>query len=504
MFSIKNNSQNRRLKTSLFCVFISFMGVGQAILNIVNNPSFEQFNKCPTFVDNIKDADYWFNPTFGSPDYYNPCATYTNVLAPANWTGQQIARTGNSYAGIVIYNTGYTDQREYIGNGLKKTLDSNKTYCITFYLSLSDSSRIATADIGFYLSQDSVKLNTIYNATYTPVYETSTIIADTTNWTQVQTLYVASGNENFITIGCFKNDASLTMQQIKPMHTLWWRNYSYYYIDDVSIIEVNPANASVNDTLFKCSLDSIMLGTDSTEFATYSWFPSSGLSCTNCPNPIAKPTATTKYYLTKQQCSATTMDSVIVSILTPSTPAQAGSDKTICSGESAVLGTDSIANIFYSWQEVVSGGSSLSCTNCPQPTAMPDSSTSYILTRQECSFISYDTVRIFIDDCNPTFTVPTVFTPNYDGINDTWGIKFSSINHIENFSVDVYDRWGIKVFSNNPGSASPNSEFNTPNLKWDGHTVSGEECSSGTYFYIITFTKNDEVQKLKGFVSLFR
>jgi gliding motility-associated-like protein len=91
-----------------------------------------------------------------------------------------------------------------------------------------------------------------------------------------------------------------------------------------------------------------------------------------------------------------------------------------------------------------------------------------------------------------------VFTPNYDGVNDTWGIKFSSINHIKDFSVDVYDRWGILVFS------TPNTQHSTPNLKWDGHTVSGEECSSGTYFYIITFTKNDEVQKLKGFVSLFR
>jgi gliding motility-associated-like protein len=333
-----------------------------------------------------------------------------------------------------------------------------------------------------------------------PDFESNTIISDTLNWVQIQGQFSANGTERFITIGNFRTDANTNSSQVKPLNLPPNQITAYYYVDDISVVEINNANASIKDTVYKCSLDTVQLGTDSTQFATYSWSPNSALSCSNCPNPIATPSITTKYYLTKQQCSATTVDSVIVSILTPTTPAQAGSDKTICSGESTVLGTDSISNVVYTWQQT---GSTLSCTNCPHPTAMPDSSTFYVLSRQECSFISYDTVRVFIDDCNPTFTVPTVFTPNYDGVNDTWGIKFSSINHISNFSVDVYDRWGLLVFSSNP-SHTPNPELNTPNLKWDGHTPSGEACSSGTYFYVITFTKNEEVQRLKGFLSLFR
>jgi len=42
-------------------------------------------------------------------------------------------------------------------------------------------------------------------------------------------------------------------------------------------------------------------------------------------------------------------------------------------------------------------------------------------------------------------TVPNAFTPNGDGVNDTWDIKF--IDSYPNCTVNVYNRWGENVYS---------------------------------------------------------
>lgn len=485
---------------ALFCVFLSLFSFSQPIQNLVNNFSAEQYTACPFSGAQAYKAKYWYLPTGynGSTDYYNTCSTSTLSQVPLNYCGFQNPRTGNSFFGFITFGGNQVpgvEYREYLGNGLKQQLKSNKSYCVTYYISLAETSRRATANVGLIFSKDSI-LNRIppfpaQPIVLTPDIENTNIITDTINWTQIQGTYTASGIENFITIGNFRKDINTINAQVKPLSPP--DNTAYYYIDDISVLEINNANAFSKDTIFKCASDSVILGTDSTEFATYSWQPTTGLSCTNCPNPIAKPLVTTKYYLTKQQCSATTIDSVIVSIRTPTTPANAGLDRTICLGKTTVLGSDSLNNTTYTWQS----SASLSCTSCPHPAASPTATTIYILQRKECSFVSKDTVKVIIDDCDPTYIVPNIFTPNYDGVNDTWGINFSSINHIQNFQMNIYDRWGLLVFSSN-------TELSQPNTRWDGHTMSGEACSNGVYFYIVTFDKNDEQIKLKGFLSLLK
>lgn len=119
------------------------------------------------------------------------------------------------------------------------------------------------------------------------------------------------------------------------------------------------------------------------------------------------------------------------------------------------------------------------------------------MQRTECSFVTSDAVKITIDDCDPTYTVPNIFTPNYDGKNDTWGVNFSFSKYISNFKMNIYDRWGLLVFSSEEGGSQPN-------IRWDGHTLSGTACSDGIYFYIVTFDKNNESIKLNGHLSLIR
>jgi hypothetical protein len=104
----------------------------------------------------------------------------------------------------------------------------------------------------------------------------------------------------------------------------------------------------------------------------YSWYPSSTLSDLTIPNPIATPTVTTTYTLSiydgNTGCSG--IDSVTVTI-NPLVIANAGTDKTICFGDSTTLGASGGVN--YSW----SPASGLSNPSVFNPAASPAGTTTY-------------------------------------------------------------------------------------------------------------------------------
>jgi gliding motility-associated-like protein len=99
----------------------------------------------------------------------------------------------------------------------------------------------------------------------------------------------------------------------------------------------------------------------------------------------------------------------------------------------------------------------------------------------------YDTLSI---------KVPNVFSPNGDGVNDFWSIVIYDYGvAIIDLQAFVYDRWGDEVF-----------QSTNVNQVWLGHTKTGKICSSGSYFYVITYTNGltNKLEELKGFVELVR
>ena len=71
----------------------------------------------------------------------------------------------------------------------------------------------------------------------------------------------------------------------------------------------------------------------------------------------------------------------------------------------------------------------------------------------------------------PAIDFPNGFTPNGDGVNDTWVID--NIHLFPNCQVEVYNRWGEQLFIS--------IGYNTP---WDGR-YQGKDLPVGTYYYII-------------------
>ena len=64
--------------------------------------------------------------------------------------------------------------------------------------------------------------------------------------------------------------------------------------------------------------------------------------------------------------------------------------------------------------------------------------------------------------------IPSAFTPNGDGLNDTFGIKGEGVS---DFHIYIYDRWGEIIF-----------ESTEARKQWDGK-YKGQQVEQGTYVY---------------------
>lgn len=73
---------------------------------------------------------------------------------------------------------------------------------------------------------------------------------------------------------------------------------------------------------------------------------------------------------------------------------------------------------------------------------------------------------------DPNLQIPNVFTPNNDGIQDEYVIRYQGG---ETFQLDIYDRWGRPVYTGNQ-----------PDFGWDGYHPNGSPASEGVYFYTVT------------------
>lgn len=69
--------------------------------------------------------------------------------------------------------------------------------------------------------------------------------------------------------------------------------------------------------------------------------------------------------------------------------------------------------------------------------------------------------------------IPNIFTPNNDGVNDTWDL--SSLTLSSNSVVNIYNRYGMLIYAS--------VGYSTP---WDG-TYKRMNVPMGTYYYFIDF-----------------
>lgn len=105
-----------------------------------------------------------------------------------------------------------------------------------------------------------------------------------------------------------------------------------------------------------------------------------------------------------------------------------------------------------------------------------------------CSDTTYK--YIFITNTLRT-SIPNVFTPNGDNINDIWYISFEGAISMH---LEIFNRYGVKIYEND-GTG----------VQWDGRTLSGEPVPTGTYFYSLEITDVfNNISKFNGHITLLR
>lgn len=86
--------------------------------------------------------------------------------------------------------------------------------------------------------------------------------------------------------------------------------------------------------------------------------------------------------------------------------------------------------------------------------------------------------------------IPTAFSPNGDGANDTWELR--GINKFyPNSNVYIFNRWGQLIYSQKNGYHKP----------WDGK-YKGRDLPVDSYHFIIEF--DDSAENITGNVSIVK
>ncbi len=246
-------------------------------LSINHNGNFESFNLCPTDLGQVIQVPHWPNPTIGTPDFFHSCyddaMSNTSTDVPNNIFGQQESYSGEGYAGFYAYQV--NNYREYLQNELAIPLQAGHQYFISCYVSLADTSGRAISNIGFYLSQDQVNFTDppfFGVLPFTPQILNNTIISDKENWVQVSGYFTPTETINYLVIGNFTDNLNTNFELL----TTGDLNFSYYYMDQLAVIEVSPIAVSYNQEILtnnlieSCITESIDLTAEG-DYCNYWW-----------------------------------------------------------------------------------------------------------------------------------------------------------------------------------------------------------------------------------------
>jgi len=422
----------------ILCVWV-FFGIWLGSMpatsqNILKNSSFEEFDKAPTGSQgyaNYKGNGYYYIAPGGYVWFFNE-KEYAKILGTSPGGG-----VPNTIVGYQYPRTGYT----MLGIGgepmfsvvlvLERPMIAGRCYKVRYHLSRRDIDPCANDAINGYFSTVPMTYQILDKDTLNPqIINPNGVLYDTMNWMRVEQTYTATGTERFFTVGL-----------------LYGLKRKNLYVIDCPDSTINIIGGVV--------------------WYNQNW--SSG-----------------GYFID---------DVAIWECGTPDYPADAGPDKKICAGEKTELGNNIPRDQYlYFWSDRSWHGprhtwDTLAAT--PKFTVSPTKTTTYYLWSIDFKWEhTYDSVTVYVENCDIDLEIPNVFTPNGDGFNDYFMIR--NPNQV-NYTLDVFNRWGNLVFQGNQ------------NYFWDG-TFNGEPTPAGVYFYVLTATTPDGTftKEFHGSVTILR
>ncbi len=261
--------------------------------------------------------------------------------------------------------------------------------------------------------------------------------------------------------------------------------------DSVNIIVNSAPQFSITpgDTSM-CTGDSVLL--TATGGDVYNWSPAQDLSNISSATAKASPNQDVTYSVPVPNISCKITEVLKSGIIVKQLPVvmiTKSNDVDCMNYESHLNAT---GGINYSWFPATY----ISATNIPNPVVNPPADTKYFVTALSSNGCkNQDSVLVHSSLANTEevkFEVANAFTPNNDGLNDCFSVKYWG--SADAFDMSIYNRWGQVVFHSN-----------NINNCWDG-TYNGVPQPTGAYVYVITATTkcSSGVLHKKGMLMLVR
>jgi len=250
------------------------------------------------------------------------------------------------------------------------------------------------------------------------------------------------------------------------------------------VFTVTPKKASV------CNGDSLLLTASGGDI--YKWTPAQTVLNPSDSLTNVFPSANTTYTVTITNSACKVTDSITTNITVKDLPIIAiskSNDIDCINFEAQLVATGGVG---FKW----SPATYITNTQINNPVVSPPSDTWYkvkVKGENGCSSNDSVLVKSTINSEAAAFIVPNAFTPNHDGLNDCFSVKYWG--PADYFEMEIYDRWGYLVFRSG-----------NINACWDG-TINGKPQASGTYVYKISVSSkcsNNVVLHKKGTVVLIR
>ncbi|MBI1307940.1 MAG: T9SS type B sorting domain-containing protein [Bacteroidetes bacterium] len=109
----------------------------------------------------------------------------------------------------------------------------------------------------------------------------------------------------------------------------------------------------------------------------------------------------------------------------------------------------------------------------------------------------YDSQNLFIklEECFCDLLFPNAVTPNFDGLNETFGPTVFC-QYLERYHLQIFNRWGERLF-----------DTYSVDDRWD-LTFNGIPVQSGAYFYLAVYTGiiggGPQLKQASGTVNVLR
>ena len=236
---------------------------------------------------------------------------------------------------------------------------------------------------------------------------------------------------------------------------------------------------------------------NATGAVTYTWLPATGLNNTTIATPLASPLISTIYTVTAKSASGClTVETITLHVSSNVLHANFGASSFEATIDDPTIQfvdfSSGATNWFWDFDEAGSGSS---VKNPEHTFNAPGTYVVHLVVTDADNCVDTISKNIIINDIiKDLFTcyIPNSFTPNGDGLNDTF-LPFGTGWDITSYNMQIFDRWGKKLFYSSDYTQG-----------WNGFVRGNSEPAPvGIYIYKVELKDIfNKTHQYSGFISV--